>query len=169
MHTPNSTLRRPAAGKTVQRIPTVCVVDAPSDDYRGWDQTAEASGARMVSVGTAAEALRLARSQRVDLRVNGVLGSQHEHRALEPAGAQGIQHIHSGLARQSHVEDHNIVCVRRREPLPFLTVRDQLYAPALLLQSSPNEIAYGGIVFDDQYFHYDSSPETVREKSDAKV
>jgi len=44
-----------------------------------------------------------------------------------------------------------------------------LYAPALLLQSSPNEIADGGIVFDDQYFHYDSSPETVREKSDAKV
>jgi len=28
-----------------------------------------------------------------------------------------------------------------------------LYAPALLLQSSPNEIAYGGIVLDDQYFH----------------
>src|SRR5688572_14490197 len=74
MQTPNSTLRRPTAGKTVQRIPTICVVDTRSDDYRDWDKTAGASGARMVSVGTAAEALRLARSQRIDLWViNGVL------------------------------------------------------------------------------------------------
>jgi hypothetical protein len=28
-----------------------------------------------------------------------------------------------------------------------------LYAPALLLQSSPNEITYGRIVLDYQYFH----------------
>jgi CheY-like chemotaxis protein len=66
-HAPRHTTRRPV--RPANRIPTVCVVDPKADDYQGWDELAEAKGAKLKIVASAEEALRLARTATVDLWV----------------------------------------------------------------------------------------------------
>ena len=61
----NGTARQLSAVGTA----TICVVDPQAEDYLGWDATAEANGARFQIVASAAEALRFARTNRVDLWV----------------------------------------------------------------------------------------------------
>ena len=52
-----------------RRIPTVCVVDPQAADYQDWRKSAEPSGVRLEIVASAEEALRLSRTQAVDLWV----------------------------------------------------------------------------------------------------
>ena len=56
--------RRPAT-----RIPLICVVDLQLDDYQGWDELAAARGAQLRILGSAEEALKLARTTSIDLWV----------------------------------------------------------------------------------------------------
>jgi hypothetical protein len=61
------------------------------------------------------------------------------NRSLEAARAKRVQHLHSGFARQPHVEDHEVVRIRARETLAFLAIRDEVDAHALLLQPAADE------------------------------
>ena len=54
------------------RLPLICVVDPQAGDYEGWGAMAEANGARFQIVASAAEALRFARINSVDLWVVNV-------------------------------------------------------------------------------------------------
>ena len=67
----SSTPRRAAQSRSqpVTQIPTVCVVDPRVGDYQGWNAMGEARGLQLKFLTTAAEALRLARGQIVDLWV----------------------------------------------------------------------------------------------------
>ena len=55
---------RPAA-----RTQAVCVVDPQADGYSGWAELAQASGVQLQIVASAEEALRLSRTQAIDLWV----------------------------------------------------------------------------------------------------
>ena len=67
-----SCLATPRWPRPVERLTTLCVVDPESDDYQAWDALAEACGLRLKFIASADEALRLARSERVDLWVVNV-------------------------------------------------------------------------------------------------
>ena len=64
-----------------------------------------------------------------------------------------MQHVEPGLSGKTHVEDHEIVRLRARAPLPFLAVHDEIHRPAVLLEAALHVLADGRVVLDDQDSH----------------
>ncbi len=94
-----------------------------------------------------------ARTQGLDLRVDGVLCSEHEHRPLESARPQVAQYVEPRTPRQPHVEHDQIIRLTARQALALFAVGDEVHAPALLFKSALYELADGRVVFDDENFH----------------
>ena len=92
-------------------------------------------------------------AQRFHLRIDGVLCGENQHRAVEPARPQIVQHLRPGFARESHVEDDDVVLLRNRARFTIIAVGDEVDAPALLLEAALDELSYCGIVFDDEDLH----------------
>src|SRR5690348_4087689 len=102
-------------------------------------------------------------AQRRDLRIDGVLRRQHEHRLLESLRAKTVEHLETGLLWKPHVEDNEIVRLRAGPALPFVSISDKIDGVALLFEPAPYILSYGGIVLDDENPHAPGASDKWRE------
>lgn len=99
------------------RTPTVCVVDPQAADYEDWHDSAETNGLRLQIVASAEEALRLSRTQAVDLWVvNAELPGRSGFELCSMLKAQAAH------ARVYLVTDHYTPEVERRALLARATM-----------------------------------------------
>ena len=79
-----------------------------------------------------------------------VARGQEQHRRLVAGAAHAAQHLESVHARQTHVEDHQIRGVARRDLEALFAVARDGDLVALLLEGVLDAARDGVLVFDDQ-------------------
>src|SRR5437764_78130 len=68
-------------------------------------------------------------------------------------GGQRVENLEARFPWQPHVEEDEVVRLRRGAALPFLAVGDQVGGVSLLLEPALHVLADGRIVLDHEYAH----------------
>ena len=110
-----------------------------------------------------------ARAQRRHLGVDRVLRGEDEHGPLEALGAKRLEHVEPALARQSHVENDEVVRLRARAALSLLAVGHQIDRPPMLLEPALHVLPDRRIILDDENPHRRYSTPPGRRKPYSRI